>query len=123
MTKPKPEKVAQARGARHRSDPVTAETGDYEVIGRPCTTAGGKTANVRVKRVDSDVQMFRTWDAHERVTVKPCLAWRPATFRKRCLAIRADKLAGPSHKASIRKRKPRQTDPLRKPTAIARWCT
>jgi hypothetical protein len=33
------------------------------VIGRPYTTAGGKTANVRVKRVDSDLQMIRTYGA------------------------------------------------------------
>jgi hypothetical protein len=50
-------------------DRLTDETGDYEVIGRPFTTAGGKTANVRVKRVGSDVTMIRVWGAHERVTV------------------------------------------------------
>jgi len=50
-------------------DRLTDETGEYEVIGRPYTTAGGKTANVRVKRVDSDVTMIRTWGAHERVAV------------------------------------------------------
>ena len=32
--------------------------------------AGGTTANVRVKRVDSDVQMIRVYGAHERVAVK-----------------------------------------------------
>jgi hypothetical protein len=51
-------------------DRLTDETGDYEVIGRPYTTAGGKTANVRVKRVDSDVQMIRVYGAHERVAVR-----------------------------------------------------
>jgi len=45
------------------------ETGEYEVVSRPYTTAG-KTANVRVKRVDSDVQMIRVYGAHERVGVK-----------------------------------------------------
>jgi len=40
------------------------------VIGRPFTTAGGKTANVRVKRVESDVQMIRVYGAHERIGVK-----------------------------------------------------
>ena len=48
-------------------DRLADETGEYEVIGRPYTTAGGKTANDRVKRVDSDVQMIRVWGAHERV--------------------------------------------------------
>ena len=51
-------------------DRLTDETGEYEVIGRPYTTAGGKSANVRVKRVDSDVTMIRVWGAHERVAVR-----------------------------------------------------
>jgi len=50
-------------------DRLTDETGGYEVIGRPFTTAGGKTATVRVKRIDTDVQMIRTYGAHERITV------------------------------------------------------
>ena len=44
-------------------DRLTDETGEYEVIGRPFTTAAGKTANVRVKRIDSDVQMIRVYGA------------------------------------------------------------
>jgi len=51
-------------------DQLADETGEYKVIGRPNPTAGGKAANVRVKRVDSDVTMIRTYGAHERVTVK-----------------------------------------------------
>jgi len=51
-------------------DRLTDETGEYEVIGRPYTTAAGKNAHVRVKRVDSDVTMIRTYGAHERVSVK-----------------------------------------------------
>jgi hypothetical protein len=51
-------------------DRLTDETGEYEVIGRPYTTAGGKTANVRVKRVDSGAEMIRVWGAHERVAVR-----------------------------------------------------
>jgi hypothetical protein len=51
-------------------DRLTDETGEYEVIGRPYTTASGKTANVRVKRVDSGVEMIRVWGAHERVAVR-----------------------------------------------------
>ena len=43
------------------------ETGEYEVIGRPYTTAAGKTANVRAKRVESDVTMIRVYGARERV--------------------------------------------------------
>jgi hypothetical protein len=51
-------------------DRLTDETGEYEVIGRPFVTAGGKTANVRVKRTESDAQMIRVYGAHERVAVK-----------------------------------------------------
>jgi hypothetical protein len=55
----------------HVGDRLTDETGEYEVIGRPYTTAGGKTANVRVRRVDNtEVAMIRTYGAHERVGVK-----------------------------------------------------
>jgi hypothetical protein len=51
-------------------DRLTDETGEYEVIGRPYTTAAGKSANVRVKRVGSAVTMIRVYGAHERVPVK-----------------------------------------------------
>ena len=51
-------------------DRLTDETGEYEVIGRPYTTAAGKTANVRVKRADSGATMIRVYGAHERVSVK-----------------------------------------------------
>ena len=34
------------------------------------TTAGGKTANVRVKRVDSGAEMIRVWGTHERLAVR-----------------------------------------------------
>jgi hypothetical protein len=52
-------------------DRLVDETGEYEVVGRPYTTAAGKNARVRVQRVDNrDVTMLRTWAAHERVTVR-----------------------------------------------------
>ena len=52
-------------------DRLTDETGDWEVIGRPYTTAGGKNARVRVQRVDQPaVTEIRTWVAHERINVK-----------------------------------------------------
>jgi hypothetical protein len=54
----------------HIRDRLTDETGEYEAVGRPLTTADGKTANVRVKRVDSDMQMIRTYGAYERVSVR-----------------------------------------------------
>jgi hypothetical protein len=40
-------------------------------IGRPYTTNMGKTAHVRVRRIDQpDVTEIRTWSAHERISVK-----------------------------------------------------
>ena len=52
-------------------DQLTDETGDWEIIARPYTTAGGKNARVRVQRVgDPAVTELRTWGAHERVSVK-----------------------------------------------------
>jgi len=52
-------------------DHLADETGQWEVVGRPYTTAGGKTVNVRVQRTDRpDVMAIRTWGAHGRVSVK-----------------------------------------------------
>jgi hypothetical protein len=56
-------------------DRLVDETGEYEVIGRPYTTAAGKNAHVRVRRVDdTEVTMIRTYGAHERVSVKRATA-------------------------------------------------
>jgi hypothetical protein len=52
-------------------DRLTDETGQWDVIGRPYTTVGGKTAHVRVQRAGNpDSTQIRTWGAHERVSVK-----------------------------------------------------
>jgi hypothetical protein len=52
-------------------DRLTDETGEYEVIGRPYTSAAGKSAHVRVRRVDNaEVTMIRTYTAHERIAVR-----------------------------------------------------
>ncbi len=51
-------------------DRLSEETGEWEVAARPHTTAGGKIAHVRVRRVDQPtVVEDRTWGAHERVEV------------------------------------------------------
>jgi hypothetical protein len=63
--------AARSHSEGHRAEPD--ETGEYEGIGRPYTTTGGKTANVRVKRVESDVTMSRIRRA-ERVNVKRAMA-------------------------------------------------
>ena len=52
-------------------DCLVDETGEWEAVGRLYTTAGGKTARVRVQRVgEPRNHHLRTWAAHERVTVR-----------------------------------------------------
>jgi hypothetical protein len=52
-------------------DRLSDETGEWEVVGQPYTTAGGKNARVRVQRVgEPAVTDLRTWGAHEKVSVK-----------------------------------------------------
>jgi hypothetical protein len=80
MAKPKPErKPAVPPAAPTRilpmelkiGDRLVDETGEWEVVGRPYTTAGGKNARVRVQRVgEPAVTDLRTWGAHERVAVR-----------------------------------------------------
>jgi hypothetical protein len=40
--------LALARAPGELAEAEVAETGEWEIIGRPYTTAGGKTARVRV---------------------------------------------------------------------------
>jgi hypothetical protein len=52
-------------------DRLVDETGEWEVVSQPYTTAGGKNARVRVQRVgEPAVTAIRTWGAHERINVK-----------------------------------------------------
>ena len=52
-------------------DRFSDESGEWEVIGRPYTTAGGKNSHVRVQRVDKpSVTETRLWGSYERVSVK-----------------------------------------------------
>jgi hypothetical protein len=53
------------------ADRLTDETAEWEIIGRPYTTNMGKTAHVRVRRVDQpDLTEIRTWSAHESISVR-----------------------------------------------------
>jgi hypothetical protein len=84
MAKPRTAKQSEPKPPAERrilpmelrvGDRLADETGDWEVMGRPYTTAGGKDARVRVQRVGKpDGTEIRIWRAHERVTVK-----RPTT--------------------------------------------
>ena len=52
-------------------DRMTDATGEWEVVGRPYTTAGGKNAHVRVQRVEKPgVTEVRMWGAYEKLSVK-----------------------------------------------------
>ena len=77
MDKPKPDKKPAAAASATRrilpmdlqlGDRIVDETGEYEVVGRPYTTAAGKNAHVRVRRVDNaEVAMIRSYSAHQRI--------------------------------------------------------
>ena len=52
-------------------DRLTDSTGEWEVVGRPYTTAGGRNTTVRVQRVDKPgVTETRLWGAYEKVSVQ-----------------------------------------------------
>ena len=52
-------------------DRMTDSTGEWEVVGRPYTTVGGKNVNVRVQRVSQPgVTETRVWGAFEKVSVR-----------------------------------------------------
>jgi hypothetical protein len=52
-------------------DRLLDETGEWEVIGRPFTTAGGKNAHARVRKVGQpELTDLRTWAAHEYFNVR-----------------------------------------------------
>lgn len=52
-------------------DKFSDESGEWEVIGHPYTTAGGKSTNVRVQRMDKPgATETRTWGSYEKVSVR-----------------------------------------------------
>ena len=49
---------------------MTDSTGEWQVVGRPYTTNGGKNAHVRVQRASQPgVTEAKMWGAYEKVTV------------------------------------------------------
>ena len=47
------------------------ETGEWEVVGRPFTTAGGKNAHARVRKVSQPgLTDLPTWGAHRKLRVR-----------------------------------------------------
>jgi hypothetical protein len=52
-------------------DRLADETGEWEIISRPYTSAAGKLASVHVRKVGQpEVTNLRTWNAHERIAVR-----------------------------------------------------
>lgn len=77
MARPNPEKKREPAVRKvlpmelRVGDRLVDETGEWEVIGRPFTTAAGKNAHARVRKVgQSKLTDLRSWAAHEHVTVE-----------------------------------------------------
>jgi hypothetical protein len=52
-------------------DRFADETGEWEVVGLPFTTAGGKNAHARVRKVSQPgLTDLPTWGAHKKVRVR-----------------------------------------------------
>jgi hypothetical protein len=52
-------------------DRFADETGEWEVVGPPFTTAGGKNAHARVRKVSQPgLTDLPTWGAHKKVRVR-----------------------------------------------------
>jgi len=67
----KPTEVRVLPMELHLGDRILDERGEWRVVGRPHTTAAGKTARVRVElNGQPHIHEIRAWNAHERVSVK-----------------------------------------------------
>jgi hypothetical protein len=52
-------------------DRMTDSTGEWQVVGRPYTSAGGKSTSARVQRPDKPgVTETRMWGSYEKVSVR-----------------------------------------------------
>jgi hypothetical protein len=80
LTRPRPSKKHEPQAAGDTKilpmelrvgDRLANETGDWEVIGQPYTTAGGRIVHARVQRIDEPASWeICNWDASKRVSVK-----------------------------------------------------
>ena len=52
-------------------DRFADETGEWEVVGRPHSTVGGKIVHARVRKIDQPASAeMRSWDAFTRISVR-----------------------------------------------------
>jgi hypothetical protein len=77
VTRSRPEKKNEPAASKvlpmelRVGDRLADETGEWEVIGQPYTTAGGRVVHARVQRIDQPASWeIRNWDAFKRISVK-----------------------------------------------------
>ncbi|TMI97378.1 MAG: hypothetical protein E6H01_13230 [Bacillati bacterium ANGP1] len=79
MAKPRPEKKREPAEPTAKvlpmelqvGDRLADETGEWEVIAPPYSTAGGRVAHARVQRIDEPASWeIRSWDVSKRISVK-----------------------------------------------------
>jgi len=79
MAKSRPQRKLEPRAADSKilpmelrvGDRLANETGEWEVIGQPYTTAGGRIVHARVQKIDQPASWeIRSWDASKRISVK-----------------------------------------------------
>ena len=78
--RPRPSKKREAQSAADTKilplelrvgDRLADETGEFEVIGQPYTTAGGRIAHARVQRINEPASWeIRNWDVVKRISVR-----------------------------------------------------
>ena len=78
--KPRPSKKRESQSAADTKilpmelrvgDRLADETGEFEVIGQPYTTAGGRIAHARVQRINEPTSWeIRNWDVVKRISVR-----------------------------------------------------
>jgi hypothetical protein len=77
LTRPSKKREPQAAGDTkilpmelQVGDRITDETGEWEVIRPPYSTAGGRIVHARVQRIgEPDSWEIRNWDASKRISV------------------------------------------------------
>lgn len=70
MKKARPEKKAEAAGTLPMDLRVGDRLGEWEVIGLPYTTAGGRIVHARAQKIDQPASWeVRNWDALKRISV------------------------------------------------------
>ncbi len=78
MAKPRPEKKREPAEPTvlpmelQVGDRITDETGEWEVIRQPYSTAEGRIVHARVQRINEPASWeIRSWDASKRISVGP----------------------------------------------------